>query len=224
MIGSEYCRFWRARLGFPTSKSQSRSPNLYSCFFSLLCSPPSSPSPSISGWKLISSLIWKCVLMRSTSSLYFVIAFPHPLHLALLLIHRLHVSRGICLLHVKDKCDPNYRVERATRYEWLHTKPYFFSFIPSCFLSFLFFELKTLLRANDILCVAMRNSGDIKKEDPVLVLLELWAPLGTHRENEPVSTEAGNTDEPSVSKETANSEVWMQHRIWRSSWRRRTWL
>lgn len=99
MIGSEYCRFWRARLGFPTSKSQSHSPILYSCSFSLLCSP-SSPSPSISGWKLISSLIWKSVLMRSTSSLYFIIAFPHPLHLTLLLTHRLHFSCGICLLHV----------------------------------------------------------------------------------------------------------------------------
>ena len=78
-------------------------------------------------------------------------------------------------------CDPHYRVEPASEYEWIHTKPHCFLFflIPSFLLSFLYSELKTLLRANTVLRVAMGNSGDTQKEDLALALMELQVSLGT---------------------------------------------
>ena len=55
---------------------------------------------------------------------------------------------------------------------------FFFFLIPSFLLSFLYSELKTLLRANTVLRVAMGNSGDIQKEDLALALMELQVSLG----------------------------------------------
>ena len=79
---------------------------------------------------------------------------------------------------------------------------FFCFFISSFLLSFLYSELKTLLRANTVLCVATRNPGDIQKEDLALALMELRVSLGILWEDKTLSSEAVNTGGPSACKQT----------------------
>lgn len=104
---------------------------------------------------------------------------------------------------VSYTCDPNYRVEPASEHEWINTKPYcfLFLFLHSCFISYIS-ELKTLLRANTVLCVATRNPGDIQKEDLALALMELQVSLGILWEDKTLSLELVNTGGPSTCKQT----------------------